>query len=204
VSGDEIMKLKTLEISLIIGVLCAIGFGAWAEAAQENLSEKLVRLHVVANSDGERDQELKLKVRDKILEAAAPLLQGTQSADEAAAVLNSCLPFLEEQARLELAALGHDMPVRAELAREDFPTRYYEDFGLPAGNYQALRVTIGEGEGQNWWCVVFPPLCGSGNAAEAARAAGLTDGEARLIAEGNGVKIKFKSIEIWQKIRNML
>ena len=189
---------------MLIGVLCAVSFGAWADAAQVNLSEKLVRLHVVANSDSEYDQELKLRVRDGILEAAESLLKGVQNAEEAAEILGGNLTYLTERARLTLEALGCDMPVGAELTREKFPARHYEDFELPPGDYQALRVTIGDGGGRNWWCVVFPPLCGSGNAAEAAREAGFTEGEAKLIAESGGVKIKFKSIEIWQKIKNML
>ena len=198
------MKIRIWEISLAAGVLLAMAFGAWAETAQENLSGKLVRLHVTANSDGERDQELKLRVRDRILEAAEPLLKDTRSAAEAAGILAASLPYLEEQARREAEAAGYYLPVYAELTREQFPTRRYGGFELPSGSYKALRVTIGDGAGSNWWCVVFPPLCGAANAAQTARAAGFTDGEAALISGNGGVKIKFKCIEIWQRIKNIL
>ena len=201
----KIKGFKLWEIALAFGVVCAISFGCWAQAAQEELSGKLVRLHVVANSDSAYDQELKLKVRDRILEAAQPLLAGISAADEASAILEKNLPYLTEQARLELDAANCRMDVRAKLAYEDFPTREYESFKLPAGRYQALRVTIGEGGGHNWWCVVFPPLCSAGeNIGGNAKAAGLTDGDVALITEGDGVKIKFWCVEIWQKIRKML
>lgn len=198
-------RFKLWEIALAFGVLCALAFGTWANAAQDGLSDKLVRLHVVANSNSEYDQGLKLRVRDRVLEAAHPLLENSSGSKNAAETLRANLPYLENAARQELNASGCDMQVRAELVRTDFPTREYEGFELPAGTYQALRITIGEGKGRNWWCVVFPPLCDAGaDISESARAAGLTDGEVKLITESEGVKLKFKFLEIWQKLKKLL
>lgn len=198
-------KIKIWEISLLIGLVCAVAAGAWAQKSQRELSDKLLRLHVVANSDSEFDQALKLSVRDRIIELSQPLISDTKDADEAAQVLLSNIPYIVEQAQDEVRALGYDYDVKAEIKNEAFPTRSYEGFSLPAGDYQALRVTIGEGEGKNWWCVVFPPLCDqNGDFGEAAKLAGLTDDEIALISDTDGVTIKFKCIEIFEKIKEFL
>jgi stage II sporulation protein R len=198
-------KFKIFEISLLIGLVCAIVIGASAQRAQKELSDKLLRLHVAANSDTEIDQELKLSVRDRILEFSEPLIGEAKSLHEAADVLTLNLPYIIELARDEVTAMGYDYAVSAELKNERFPTREYDGFSLPAGTYHALRVTIGDGDGQNWWCVVFPPLCGQyGNYSEVAKQAGLSDDEIALIADSDGVKIKFRLIEIFEKMRSFL
>ena len=194
--------LKKIEFSLIIGLVFAVMAGAWAQKSQRELSGKLLRLHVVANSDETDDQQLKLAVRDKVLEYAAPLLSGVTDAEEAERIITANLPIITEQARLETLALGYDYAVNAELREEVFPAREYDSFTLPAGAYRALRVTIGEGSGQNWWCVVFPPLCGDGDFYSTAKEAGLSDSEIALITDGDGVVFKFKVVEIFEKLRN--
>ena len=131
----------------------------WAEATQAQLAEKVIRLHVLANSDSQADQTLKLQVRDKILAQTASLLSGQESAAQAAAILQDNLDTLAQTAAQEIAARGYHYPVKVCLEETWFPTRQYENVSLPAGNYQALRVLIGEGAGKNWWCVVFPSLC---------------------------------------------
>ena len=131
----------------------------WAEATQAQLAEKVIRLHVLANSDSQADQTLKLQVRDKILAQTASLLSGQESAAQAAAILQDNLDALAQTAAQEIAARGYHYPVKVCLEETWFPTRQYENVSLPAGNYQALRVLIGEGAGKNWWCVMFPPLC---------------------------------------------
>ena len=131
----------------------------WAEATQAQLAEKVIRLHVLANSDSQADQTLKLQVRDKILAQTASLLSGQESAAQAAAILQDNLDALAQTAAQEIAARGYHYPVKVCLEETWFPTRQYENVSLPAGNYQALRVLIGEGAGKNWWCVLYPPLC---------------------------------------------
>ncbi|MCL2083872.1 MAG: stage II sporulation protein R [Oscillospiraceae bacterium] len=205
-------NIRVWEIALAAGVVCAVICGAWASSAQSSLSDKLVRLHVVANSDAEHDQELKRRVRDGVLEAARPLIAEAGGADAAALALENGLPYLQRAAREEIERLGYAYPVTAELAYEDFPTREYDGFSIPAGRYRALRVTIGQGAGRNWWCVVFPPLCDAAAAPPAARAraiadaavkAGLSDADALLIAEQDGIKLKFRCVELWQELRRL-
>ena len=197
-------KLKLVEIALLVGLAAFLASGGLALRAQTQLAERVVRLHVLANSDGEEDQALKLLVRDRVLARATELLTQAKDREEAEALLRQELPELERLAVRELAANGCDDPVTAELTDTEFPTREYDGFTLPAGQYLALRVVIGQGEGRNWWCVVFPPLCTSASAdvPAAALAAGLTEDQVSLITEENrGYILKFKTVEWWEQLR---
>lgn len=200
-------RLKLVEIALLIGLAVFLASGGLALRAQDQLSERVVRLHVLANSDGEKDQALKIKVRDRVLARATELLTQAGDRGEAETLLRSALPELEELAARELRANGCDYPVRAELTDTEFPTREYDGFTLPAGEYLALRVVIGQGAGRNWWCVVFPPLCtaASADVPTAALAAGLTEDQVRLITEEDrGYVLKFKTVEWWEELRARL
>lgn len=200
-------RLKLVEIALLIGLAVFLVSGGLALRAQEQLSERVVRLHVLANSDGEEDQALKLKVRDRVLARATELLTQAKDRAEAESLLRAALPELEALAVRELRANGCDYPVRAELTDTEFPTRAYDGFTLPAGEYLALRVMIGEGAGRNWWCVVFPPLCtaASADVPAAALAAGLTEDQVGLITEEDqGYVLKLKAVEWWEEIRARL
>ena len=126
------------------------------QAEQQRLSAKLIRLHVVANSDSAHDQAVKLEVRDAVSAAAKALLDG---AEDPRAALAGRLDAVADAAAARLRELGEDLPVTVRLGKERFPTREYDTFSLPAGVYESLRVTIGAGKGHNWWCVVFPSLC---------------------------------------------
>ena len=152
-------RLHPIELTLMIVAALALTSGAVALHTQSQLAEKVVRLHVLANSDSEEDQALKLKVRDAVLEQATETLRGADSQTEACRRLTDMLPELEETARVIITANGYDYGVRAELAETSFPTKEYDGFALPAGEYLALRVLIGEAAGQNWWCVLYPGLC---------------------------------------------
>ena len=153
------LRLRIWEIVAFVFVVVLLASGVDAVRTQEALSEKVVRLHVLANSDTEADQALKLEVRDAILSYAEPLLDRVSDQKEAEAVLRGQLLELEETAIEVIHSAGYSYPVTVELEKTDFPTREYPSFSLPAGEYLALRVLIGEAAGQNWWCVVFPPLC---------------------------------------------
>ncbi len=126
---------------------------------QRTLEDSLIRLHVVANSDSPQDQQQKLQVRDAILESIQEAMSQVADRDAAQAYLEENLPKLESIANQTLEKLGSPCHAVVSLCQEAFDTRYYDTFTLPAGIYEALRITIGEGEGHNWWCVAFPTLC---------------------------------------------
>ena len=197
-------KLKFFEIALLIGLAVFLTSGALALRTQDELADKVVRLHVLANSDSEEDQALKLRVRDGVLEQATAILEQSADRREAESRLRGQLLELERIAAKEIAAEGYDYPVTVNLENTDFPTKEYDGFTLPAGEYLALRVIIGEGKGQNWWCVVFPPLCTTAAAdlEETAVAAGLDGEDVSLITEEDeGYVLKFRAVELWEKLR---
>lgn len=190
------------EWALLIALLVSFAWGTWADRTQQQLSDKVLRLHVLANSDSEADQAMKRKVRDSVLETASAILADCPDRETAEQRLSAALPEIEDAARARIAAEGGKQTVTAELRPTVFPTREYEDFTLPAGEYLALRVVLGEGEGHNWWCVVFPPLCAetTSSLSQTAMAAGLTEEEVALITESDGYQLKFKAVELWEKL----
>jgi len=194
-------RMKRLEISLLFGLAVAVCWALYCERTAENLSDRVLRLHVLAASDGAADQSLKLTVRDGVLAAAAPLLQGAPDKESAREILDRALPDLESAARQAASAAGYGGPIGVSLTRERFPSRYYDTFALPAGTYDALRVTIGEGAGQNWWCVVFPSLCLNAASAEypADLPPTLSPGEMALITEDGPIRLRFRTVEAIQR-----
>lgn len=201
-------KLHIWESALLMAFAVTLLVGCCASAGQAALAEQVLRLHVVANSDDPEDQAVKLQVRDAVLARAQPLLTGLETSAQAERALAPCLEELEETARAVLDAAGCDDGVTVSITDQWFPTRVYDSFSLPAGQYRALKVVIGDGAGQNWWCVVFPPLCLASVTEEVAAAAaqsGMTDQQVALITgqDGNYV-IKFKVIEWWEQLRQKL
>ena len=197
-------RLHALELVLLGAVGVFLLSGAVAQQTRSALAEKVVRLHVLANSDSEADQALKLTVRDTVLAETEELLEGIESRDAAADVLRAQMPFLQRAAERTLAEQGSAYPVEVRLETAQFPTKEYDGFALPAGEYLALRVLIGEAAGQNWWCVVFPPLCSAAasEVPEVAASAGLSGAQVRLITEEDGYVLKFKCVELWQQLRS--
>ena len=201
---QHVYQLRTVEIAMMVGLAIFLGSGVLALRTQDELADKVVRLHVLANSDSEEDQALKLKVRDVVLERATAILEQSADRREAESRLRGELLELERIAAEEIAAEGYNYPVTVELENTDFPTKEYDGFTLPAGEYLALRVIIGEGQGQNWWCVVFPPLCtaASADVPASALAAGFSEEEVNLITEENqGYVLKFKAVEWWETLK---
>ena len=197
-------RFKFFEIALLIGLAVFLTSGTLALRTQDELADKVVRLHVLANSDSEEDQALKLRVRDVVLERATAILEQSADRREAESRLRGQLLELERIAGEEITAEGYSYPVTVELENTDFPTKEYDGFTLPAGEYLALRVIIGEGKGQNWWCVVFPPLCtaASADVPASALAAGFSEEEVRLITEEDqGYVLKFKVVEWWEALK---
>ena len=197
-TGKEI--LRKWEIALLLALCITLFTGAWASDASGRVSEQLVRLHVIADSDEELEQEIKLDVRDAVLAYLEPRLEGAADSREAEEIISGSLNGIASAARS--AARGRSVSV--ELGDEYYPTRDYGSFSLPAGQYRSLRVTLGEGEGHNWWCVVFPPLCLTAAETEAAFEE-LDEGTRAVISEdGTGVVFRFRLLELWGELMELL
>ena len=187
-------KLKTWELALLLALCITFAWGLWAERTQKEFAEKMIRLHVIANSDSPEDQAAKLQMRDKVLEILAPALAECKTQTEAAEVIRAH--------KTELEALG-DLSVT--VSTEYYPTRVYNTFSLPAGEYLSLQVHMGAAEGKNWWCVVFPPLCTEALAQPAEETfAALTDTETSIITGEDGYIFRFRVIDSWEKIQAAL
>lgn len=188
---NDIVKwaLTMLIVTMVIGVL--------PTDAEGEIYDDTLRLHILANSDRSEDQALKLEIRDRILKKYGALLKSGDSITEAKASVERLLPEIEGDAKGWINELGYDYDVEATLSVEWYETREYEDFTLPAGYYSSLRIIIGEGEGQNWWCVMYPPLCMEMASESAPEDDGVIDyskEEIELITSGK-YQVKFKILE---------
>ncbi|WP_409969342.1 stage II sporulation protein R [Bengtsoniella intestinalis] len=195
-------RLHKWEVALGIVLALVLLSGGLSLQSQAALAQDVVRLHVLANSDTEDDQALKLLVRDAVLAQATEVLRGVTTQEQATQTLGNNAQAIEETAQTVVDAQGYDYGVTVSLQFEDFPTKDYEDFSLPAGEYLSLQVIIGEGKGQNWWCVAFPPLCTTATTdiAVTAMAVGLDEGEVALITKQEGYELRFKTMELWGEL----
>lgn len=196
---------------MIIGLIISMAVSSYFNRVESALSDNVLRLHVIANSDSEFDQQLKLKVRDKILQRSDSIFSKKSDISEAKKNIKDNIEEIEKIACAEVAANGCDYPVKVTFGKSDFPTKAYGNVTLPAGTYEALKVEIGEAKGKNWWCVMFPPLCfvdaSSPEMSAEAMAMlkdNLSEDEYALItnSENKNVEIKFKAYEIWQSGKN--
>jgi len=167
----------------------------------EHISENIFRLHILANSDTAEDQELKLKVRDKVLRLTEDLYTNCESVSDAVNVTHNNIGLIKETAQKVIAFYGYSYPARVYVTKEYFPTREYENFTLPAGIYDSLKIEIGEGKGHNWWCVMFPTVCLSGCTEDFSDT--LTEEEIKMIESGHYV-VRFKAVEIIEKIKSKI
>lgn len=199
-------KLKRWEAALMVGVAVAMLVGAVLEQEHTDLAGRIIRLHVIANSDSPEDQALKLQVRDEILECAAAIYKPEDDMQTACRRLSGQLSALQQAGEQAVRERGYTYPVQVTLGSTHFPTKQYENFALPAGEYTALRVVIGEGAGENWWCVAFPPLCLGGvteTVDEAAAAGHFAQRQVSLITgESEGYVVKFKAMELWDRFKS--
>lgn len=193
-------RLSIAIVTLLIGLM-ALSF--LPVHGEEKIYDTVVRLHVLANSDSEEDQALKLRVRDAVLDATSPLVKDCTSQEEAVEILSAHIPDLESAAAAVIRQEGYDYPVTVLLGEEEYPTRTYESCAFPAGTYVSLRVCIGNAEGQNWWCCLFPPLCLSAATAkedneDAFIQVGLTKDQYGIITETGKTKykVRFKILEV--------
>ena len=192
---------------LTAGVL-AVGVGIWSLCRDASaIYEDTIRLHILAASDSERDQSLKLAVRDELVEEVAQLTQGASNQMESAGILRENIPYLTRIARQTLEREGCAEDVQITLTREYYPTRAYDQLRLPEGEYTSLQVKIGAAEGENWWCILFPPVCTSSAKAEEAMAeTGFSKSQIRLLTEDEDPQytVKFRVVEQFSKIKRSL
>lgn len=182
---------------------CAL-FSVWAVRAQSELSSKVIRIHVIANSDSDADQALKMQVRDKVLDLCETLVSDCPDRDSAEQVLEDNANEITNVAKAAVSDAGLSYSVASSLSSEFYPSREYDSIRLPAGEYLSLRVVIGAGEGSNCWCVLFPPICrSSARADEELCEVGFTQKEIRLLTEDEDVHyvIKFKIVEIASSVK---
>lgn len=200
----KIFSRRGAELAVVVGLLCAI-FASMAhfEAACDDLRQNVLRLHIIANSDSEEDQAVKLLVRDKILEESMDIFAGEtdlkRAEEKAADRLNEFCETAEEV----LLENGFSYGASAGIGDSYFETREYEDFTLPAGNYRSLIIRLGEAKGKNWWCVIFPAVC-----VPAATDASLSDStretSAQIAEHPQKYVMRFKTVEIYEDIKKFL
>ncbi len=198
-----ILTVVIMGITVILGALPIHG--------ESEIYDSVVRLHVLANSDSEEDQALKLKVRDEILSVVGDKLDGCKTRGEAEEEIGKLMPEIKSAAKRVIEKEGYLYGVDVILGLEKYPTREYESCAFPAGEYLSLRVVIGEGEGQNWWCCLFPPLCLSSSSEvsqkqneDAFISVGLTGEQYKVITESDSPKYRarFKILEVFGEIFN--
>ena len=192
---------------MLAALLLVAAFAILPIHGEEEIYDSVIRLHVLANSDSEGDQALKLKVRDAVLEETGALLREASTREEAEAVLEANIEKIRTVAEDTVRKNGSKDVVAVSLGEEDYPTRVYEDLAFPAGEYLSLRVMIGEAAGQNWWCVLFPPLYLSAattkaEAEETFLAAGLSEEQYRIITDSDNTKyrLRFKILEVAEQL----
>ena len=194
---------RILTLSIVAAILLLF-VGLLPVHGEEEIYDKVVRLHVLANSNSEEDQAVKLEVRDAILEVTVPLLQDCQTREEAVFRLEENRTILTEAARAVLRERGFEDTVHIEMGLESYPTRTYDSLCFPAGEYVSMRVSLGQGEGQNWWCCLFPPLCldaatvGKEVAEDACISVGFTPTQYKIITESDQpvYRARFKILEL--------
>ena len=158
VTHEKICK-KICILTILLFLYVGISAISYAKSTSSEISNSVFRLHVLANSDSSEDQNLKYKVRDKLISYMNTICSATTSKKEAIYIAQNHLNDFQKIAEQTISENGYTYPIKVEIGNFDFPTKTYGDISLPAGSYDALRVEIGKAQGQNWWCVMFPPLC---------------------------------------------
>lgn len=205
------MKFFKRFLILIILFLCYTFICAfsYASSVSSDISDNVFRLHIIANSDSDEDQALKLAVRDNVLNYMKEIAANISTKDEAIQLTSSHLDEFHDIATDTIKENGYDYDVKLTIGEFDFPTKEYGDISLPAGMYDALKIEIGEAKGHNWWCVMFPTLCfvdvSSGSLDDDSKEvleSNLTDEEFSLVTEDNlSVKLKFKIVELFEDMK---
>lgn len=196
---------KKIKISVTVGIVVAIlsSICSFAKTSEEIRSDVL-RLHVIANSDTSVDQNLKLRLRDYILQEGKDIFNGSINVENAVEKIEPVLPDLEKSAKAFMNQAGFDYDVKISLSNEYFTTRTYETVTLPAGKYLALRVVIGSGEGHNWWCVMFPPMCVPAADKKDEIENVFSEKEIKLVESKPKYEPRFKVVEIYEQLKEII
>ncbi len=200
------MKKSTMKALIFFGIGFLMIAALIPVAKAENLYNSVIRIHVIANSDEKEDQEDKLAVRDAILAFSEHFVLG-KNAEEAKKEVEGRLDEIRIIAENKLKSLGKDHTVKVLLTKEKYPTRHYDSFSLPAGEYLSLQVKIGEAKGKNWWCVLFPPMClqSATSPEDALVGVGMDQENAKCITrDGKRYRVRFKIIELWTKTKEKI
>lgn len=194
-------KTKAIISGFIFSVLFSfLNFGSKCES----ISNKILRLHIIANSDSLEDQNLKLKVRDRVLLELGSKFSNAKDLLDAEKITEENMNLIESLVQDEILKNGYTYLARVSLVKMHFDTRKYENITMPAGDYNALRVTIGEAKGKNWWCVMFPPMCLPAAQGNATIEDVLSPCEHEIICGKNKYSIAFKTVEIFFKVKEFL
>ncbi len=194
--------MKKLELSVLIALVLTIAFTSFTGFARrcEDISGKVLRLHVIANSDSDADQGVKLMIRDKILDECGALLFNNPDKQDAKKTISQNLEQIEITANRLLAENGFDYTAHASIENKYFNTREYDEVTLPAGNYDALCIRLGKAQGKNWWCVVFPPMCLPAACEEEELSEVLNGDELRIVTDKGSYVVKFKLLELYEEL----
>lgn len=201
---------RILVILILLSIFILISAISYVDAVSNNIADSVFRLHVIANSDSKEDQELKLKVRNELLSYMNIISKDSTNKQEAMKIANEHKEEFKQIAEKVIKKNGYNYNVNVQVGKADFPTKYYGDITLPAGTYDALKVQIGDAKGQNWWCVMFPPLCfvdvSTGIVPDNSKQElkqSLDDEEYALISktDDNEISFKFKIVELFQNWR---
>lgn len=196
---------KKIKISVTVGIVVAILFSICSFAkTSEEIRSDVLRLHVIANSDTSVDQNLKLRLRDYILQEGKDIFNGSVNVENAVKKIEPVLPELEKSAKEFVNRAGFDYDVKISLSNEYFTTRTYETVTLPAGKYLALRVVIGSGEGHNWWCVMFPPMCVPAADKKDEIENVFSEKEIKLVESKPKYEPRFKVVEIYEQLKEII
>lgn len=196
---------KKIKISITVGIVVAILFSICSFAkTSEEIRSDVLRLHVIANSDTSVDQNLKLRLRDYILQEGKDIFNGSVNVENAVEKIEPVLPELEKSAKAFVNQAGFDYDVKISLSNEYFTTRTYETVTFPAGKYLALRVVIGSGEGHNWWCVMFPPMCVPAADKKDEIENVFSEKEIKLVESKPKYEPRFKVVEIYEQLKEII
>ena len=198
-------NLKTFNLALCSALICSVFLSlAQFDAACEDLRQNVLRLHIIANSDSETDQSLKLKVRDSILNSSGNLFKETDSIEDAITEAQKNLDSLENIAKNVCLQNGFSYNVKASVGKSYFETRHYDDFTLPAGEYDSLIITIGEGKGKNWWCVIFPEICLPAAMDKGQLSDVVSEKTAEIAEHPQKYVARFKFVEIYEDLKKFV